>query len=520
MIFRFLNRRRVVVWLVFLVALLSGSTRGVSAPPTPTATTDPLGRLNPRAAVTNFLQACHRNDYAAAAQYLDLSKLPTRQRASAGPQLASQLESVLNSARSFDILLLSQDPQGNLTDDPDPSLEHVVTVSNQGQDFTIELVRFQPTTGPAVWLFTPQTVQALPELVPAATSESAIAAKLPRFLVTNEILETPLWKWIALLILAFLITAITRAIEQVLFAGGRRLSARMKHPENWAWLQEVLQPALVLVATTAFRILEEFINPSALGRVYIGRFLLLIVVFSLAWALSNLIELAFRRVDRMLDPRQRVVSHSLLYLGRRATRAIVIFLAGVIVLSNWGYNMTTIIAGLGVGGIAIALAAQQTIANIFGGVSVIGDHPIMVGDLGNFGGLIGTVEDIGMRSTRVRTLSRTVVSIPNSSFASMNLENYSVRDKILFNPTLQLKRTIEPDKVKDFTGALRSMLAKHDFVEVGDEPVRISGYSAASYAVEIFAYVRTIDLDVFYRHQAELFLAINQVVTETGVEIV
>ena len=94
-------------------------------------------------------------------------------------------------------------------------------------------------------------------------------------------------------------------------------------------------------------------------------------------------------------------------------------------LSNWGYNTATLVAGLGVGGIAVALAArEQTIANVFGGVSIIGDRPVGIGEFGKFGDFVGrTVEDIGMRSTRIRTLNRTVVSVPNSSFAGYNLKN-------------------------------------------------------------------------------------------------
>jgi MscS family membrane protein len=88
------------------------------------------------------------------------------------------------------------------------------------------------------------------------------------------------------------------------------------------------------------------------------------------------------RLDRSLNRRQRVVPHSVLYLGRRVLKVVISLIAAILILDNWGFNMATIIAGLGVGGIALALAAQQTIANVFGGVSVIGDAPVMVGDFG------------------------------------------------------------------------------------------------------------------------------------------
>jgi MscS family membrane protein len=276
---------------------------------------------------------------------------------------------------------------------------------------------------------------------------------------------------------------------------------------------------LVLLSVMLFRLLEELVAPSALTRLYVGRALLLVVVGSFAWGLINVLDYLIVRLDRALNYRQRVVSRSVIYLGRRTLKTVIAIFAAILILDNWGFNMTTIIAGLGVGGIAIALAAQQTIANVFGGVSVISDAPVMVGDFGSFGGVIGTVEDIGLRSVRVRTSSRTMVSIPNSAFAGMNLENYSVRDKILFNPSLSVKRAASKDQVRHLMQSLHQMLQENKQVEIGPAPIRISGYNAASYVIEVFSYVLTTDIDEYYKYQAELFLAIDGVVVASGVEL-
>ena len=109
------------------------------------------------------------------------------------------------------------------------------------------------------------------------------------------------------------------------------------------------------------------------------------------------------------------------------------------VLGNLGFNMSTALAGLGIGGLAIGFGAQQTIANLFGGVSVLGDEVFRVGDVCRFGDRTGVVEDIGLRSTRIRTEERTLVAIPNGTVATINLENLSRRDKILFKTTLGLR---------------------------------------------------------------------------------
>lgn len=498
-----------------LVVLFFPSIAVIAAP-----ASDPLGRNTPRDTVTGFLEACHQHDYLKAAEYLDLHRISPKMRAEIGPQRAADMEAILNSDSHFDVLRLSQDPQGNLTDQTDPNIETVATIAKNGDTSTLELERQTPAQGPAIWLFSARTIEEIPNLVPVPSAESAIEARLPRFLVTVHFLDTALWKWIALLVIGIVVALsfglLVRLLKTILF----KLEAHYQQPGAWAWLQAVLEPVLVLFAVSVFRIVEELVNPSALGRLYVGRCLLMLVVMSLAWSIINLFDLFLTRLDRMVDVRQRIVARSMIYLARRVVNVLVIAFAAIIVLDNWDIKMTTIIAGLGVGGIAIALAAQQTIANVFGGVSVISDSPVMIGDFGNFGGVMGTVEEIGMRSARVRTLNRTIVSIPNSSFAGMNLENYTVRDKILFNPSFAIRRSTPKEQMRKLLDDLREALSHAPSIEIGKTPVRVSAFAAASFTIEIFAYVRTVDIDEYYKHQAELFMVIDDVVTNSGIELV
>lgn len=488
----------------FLLALvLTGCCFGAAA----TRPADPLGRENPRSAVTGFLAACHDHDYTKASQYLDLSAIPDRLRAQEAPKLAQQLESLLNADRQFDPLLVTQE-----ADQPTGSRETVATIKRGNKAFPLQLQSEAQTSGPALWLFAPDTVTLVPKLAPIPSTQSEISARLPRFLVDIQFAGTPLWIWIALVIAALVIAGVVRMLTALCF--------RALPGARWHGVHAWFEPALIVVATLAFRLGEEGLVPTAFARLEIAKFLLLVIVSAVAWALVNLIELFLTRLDAVLDPRQRVVSRSLIYLGRRTARVIVFVFAAIFILDNWGFPMTTIIAGLGVSGIAIALAAQQTIANVFGGVSVIGDHPIMVGDFGNFGGVTGFVDDIGLRSTRIRTLSRTVVSIPNSAFAGMNLENYSLRDKILFNPTLSVKRTAPDDLVRKLIDNLESMLKQQDHrLQLVPTPVRITAITTAAYSVEIFCYALTSDPDEFYRIATDLYVQINQALTVTGVEL-
>src|SRR5581483_3445387 len=161
----------------------------------------------------------------------------------------------------------------------------------------------------------------------------------------------------------------------------------------------------------------------------------------------------------------RAISYSVFPLFVRFAKICLFCIAVLVTLEQWGYNTNTILAGLGVGGLAVALAAQKTLENLFGGISVISDRPVLVGDFCQFGGQAGTVEDIGLRSTRIRTLDRTVVTIPNAQFSTMTLENFSKRDRVWFHPTLHLRRNTKPEQIREMMDAVTKILQEHAMVD-------------------------------------------------------
>jgi MscS family membrane protein len=197
-----------------------------------------------------------------------------------------------------------------------------------------------------------------------------------------------------------------------------------------------------------FRAGMEWFAPSALLRLYLGRVLALLFFWGIFWLCAVIIDAVNRHLRARLESKHRAFSYSVLPLSGRIVKILVFFLIFAAVLSEWGYNTTTLLAGLGIGGVALALASQKTIENLFGSVAVISDRPVSVGDFCKFGGGMGTVEDIGLRSTRIRTLDRTLVTVPNGSFSTMTLENFDRRDKTLFHVTLNLRRNTTPDQMR------------------------------------------------------------------------
>lgn len=468
---------------------------------------DTLGRGTPRSSVTAFLEACRKKDFGLASQYLDLGKEQI-----SGPEAARKIEAALNASPHFSVTQLSANSDAN-----SGAREAVVTISQNGASGTLYLE--QKSAQPPIWVFAPDSV-ALALRWSLSPTTPSWAHFLPSFLTAVTFLETPLWQWLILILAALILLSLSRHLDRILRPCFDSTCRRFLPQVHWSWTQAVIRPVRVLVSLAIFRVVMEVIGPSAIARLYLGRAVELIAIWAIAWGLIRIVDLLLNRVESNMAQHQQVSGRSILRLGRRTASVTIVVVAILMILSSWGYNTATLVAGLGVGGIAVALAAQQTIANVFGGISVIGDRPVSIGDYGKFGDLVGTVEDIGMRSTRVRTLNRTLVSVPNSTFAGANLENYSRRDKILFNPTLQIKRSTPDDEVWRLIDSLREAIARHKDVELVPTPVRLTALTAASFNIEVFCYVLTADIDRFYRIQGELLLALNDALQAAHLELV
>lgn len=463
---------------------------------------DSLGRTTPQDAVLHFLEACHARDYSRAALYLDLRKMPAAQRKN-GPALAMQLEDLLDDT-SFEITTLSRAPEGDQNDGLSSPLDHLATFEVNGRKLELQLERVELRPGFRVWLVRPDSVALIPE-AHQLVGETPFEKKLPQALVTFEILDTPVWRWLALLALGVALWVGLGILTQVLVAAIPRFPAA-----------PFRMPLRVCLTAAGMRAGVEFAPPATLSRVVVERGLILVLVLGAAGLGAAAVDLVGERWRSRLDPRMRAVSYSVLPLVRQIFKVSLYVLAILGILSAWGYNTSTILAGLGVGGLAVALAAQKTIENLFGGISVIGDRPVLVGDTCRFGNRVGTVVHIGLRSTRIRTPDRTIVSVPNSQFSAMELENLSVQDKIWFHPTLNLRRDTTSGQLLKVLSSFREILARHANVEAGKMPVRFVGVGPYSLDVETDVYVATANYDEFMAVRQDLLIEMLKAVEQAG----
>jgi MscS family membrane protein len=180
-----------------------------------------------------------------------------------------------------------------------------------------------------------------------------------------------------------------------------------------------------------------------------------------------------------------------------------------------GYNMSTIIAGLGVGSLAVALAAQKTLENVIGAITLYSARPVNPGDLCRFGDIVGVVEEIGLRSTMIRTLNRTMLAVPNSMFSSVEIENFSHRDRIRYFQQIELQMSTA-DQLRVILGRLRELFLSHADVLQETVSVRLEKIAAATAVIRIDAGVNTTDYQRYLAVAEDLNLRMIELVHDAG----
>jgi MscS family membrane protein len=199
-----------------------------------------------------------------------------------------------------------------------------------------------------------------------------------------------------------------------------------------------------------------------------------------------------------------------------ATKTVFVIIAVLVWLDNLGFKVTTLLAGLGIGGLAVALALQRPIENLVSGITLYTSQPVAVGDFCRFGDKVGTVEEIGLRATKVRTLDHTVLTIPNIDFVHLQLENFSKREKIWYHPQIRLRYDTTPDQIRYILVEIRKMFYAHPKVLDNPARIRFERFGSFSLDLEVFAYIDVTDYGESLEVAEDLNLRIMDIVKEGG----
>jgi MscS family membrane protein len=490
-----------------VTSLLPGGAHAQEPTPAPA---DQLGRETPSGTVLGFLQSAQAGNYRTAADYLQMSAV---RRQSQGPDLAEKLKVLMDRAFVGSLRRLSTSSEGS-PESGAPDQQTIGMFSYGDADVPVVLVRIGDPNSGKVWLFSSETLSKVPELYDNLEAHQ-VENKLPQSLVKNVFLGMPLWQWLALFAAIPMALAIGWAVV-LLLAIPRRLWFKFRNRPNLHSYSRMSKPLLVSFSALAHRVIAAYLGLPLLPRLYYYRTVAVVISIGFFWFLVRVTSLTMQRLRIHAISAGRIGTGTLMVLGERLLLALVVIVAILTTIGILGFNLTTVLAGLGIGGIAIAFAAQKTLENLFGGISVLADEVIRVGDYCRFGDRAGTVEDISLRSTRVRTDARTELSIPNGALATMNIENLTRRDKILFNPTLGIRCETSADQLRYLLAEVRRMLYEHPKIESDSAYIRFANFDNSSLRLEIFSYVLTRDAMEFAAIREDLLLRIMDIVEKSG----
>jgi len=471
---------------------------------------DTLGRSSPRGAVLGFLAAARKGNTAIAALYLN-----TPFRGADAEALAHQLAVVLDRRLPARLNQLSDKPEGSLPDPLKPDEDLVGTITTANGDLDILVERVDRGKMGKVWLFSRNTLQSIPEVF-EELGTPPVERVLPEFLIKTRFATIPLFEWLAILCVPslYLLTGLLGRLIGWAVGACRRYLFRNTGPTNPRFLPPPIR--LLLVALSIYWLMSK-VGLSLLARQFWTTAIFIIVTIASTW----LLMLLNRWGEGYAVAHRPSMSESaaVLRLARRVINGLLFFAAVLFTLHHFGVNPTAALAGLGVGGIAVALAAQKTLENVIAGISLIADHAVHVGDTLKLGDIVGAVEDVGLRSTRIRTMDRTVVSVPNGQIANMSLETLSARDKFWFHPLVGLRYETTPAQLRSIVTGVHELLTAHPKLDSLSVRVNFLRLGDSSVDVEVFAYVFAIDWVDFLEIQGELLLSVMDIIKQTGAEI-
>ncbi len=353
----------------------------------------------------------------------------------------------------------------------------------------------------------------------APPADHWIHERMPEWMVGSGPLGLLWWQWAALAALVPISIAagalLGRLARFILGRVAKRTSARWDD----ALVDVIMPPLRWVLSLLAFRALLEGIALDTSARANAGTAMRALVFLCLFWTVFRGLDRVQRSATAGEWAKERPAARSLMPIAMRVSKVVVTIIAVISLLSYLGYPVAGLIAGLGIGGIAIALAGQKTVENLFGAFTIGIDQPFREGDFVNVDGVLGNIEAIGLRSTRVRTLDRTVVSIPNAQMAEARVETFAERDRIRLRIVIGVVYETTGAQLETILEGIRKVLNAHPRVrreEKDDVQVRFMGFGASSLDIEVIAYFLTTEFSEFRILREEALLDFIRVVEGAG----
>lgn len=519
-------------WLLLIVALplaLGASSAQAQAQAAPRAAAaaegtstpegagaaDPAAELpaapdSPRASVREFFSLCRAHNEVEAARFLDLADPKSPE----GPLLAKRLKAVLDRQVWVDLDLISPNPLGDTTDKLPGGVDEIAKVP--GPAGKLEPVRITRRLTPEGirWVFTRSTVDRINPWY-SQLNDRWFLDHFPEVLLRPGPKELLLWQWLALPVLVLVAWMLSRGLTWITRYFLGRIVARTAGTWDDQLVESLRKPIIGAWTLCGIYAALPWMGLYEPADAFLTKGLKACFFLVLFWSLLRIIEVVGSFLLNLGRDKELPGTRSLVPLLSSLGKVLVLVMGLVAVLSELGYPVASLLAGFGIGGIIIALAAQKTVENLFGSVSIGLDKPFGVGDFVKVDDITGTIEKIGLRSTRIRTLDRTLVTIPNGRLADMRVESFSHRDRMRLHCHLGLVYGTTAAQIREITAGIEELVRAHASAWPEDILVRFKALGASSLDIEVMAWF-TVSSVEFPALREEMLLGFMEIVERAG----
>jgi len=369
------------------------------------------------------------------------------------------------------------------------------------------------------WLFSEATIQQIPELYRDTFSSlmEAVVNEVPDSL-KNEWLGIEIWQYIAIFIWLLLGLILRKIFEFILDNYIRRLAQKTKIDWDDDLIDGIDKPAGFIFMIFFWLATFTNLQLSVTVNHYLSIILEIVVSLGFIWLFYNLADVFSKYLGVLTSKTETKLDDQLVPLIRKTLRFFVLIMGVILILQNNGYNVASLIAGLGIGGLAVALAARDTLANFFGSVTIFVDKPFRIGDWIKVAGVEGTVEEVGFRSTRIRTFYNSLVSVPNSNISNNDVDNLGLREYRRLLTTLNLTYSTTPEQMEAFVEGIKAIVKSNSHFRQDFYEVHFNAFGAHSLDVMVYVFFKVPDWSTELQQKHNFFLEVLKLAKEVGVE--
>jgi MscS family membrane protein len=471
---------------------------------------------SPRLATGTFIALTSRGEFDRAAHLLEMKGMSDLAQRRDGRRHARRLALLLLRLRPEGFSGLSNDETGS-KEKGVPSDEEVLVqkkVENGSYDLRLKRHKIKGRTG-YVWVFSPETVGQV-DAYYKAIGYGVAGDHLPTFFFRVQLWDVQLWQYLGLalgLVLAWVFGLIVSFLLRKVLG---RLSAMTKNDWDDSLVAAAGMPLRVIFLALGYSVVISAMALAPAPLEFIYRAVKLLGLLGGGWFLVRAVDVLADFLHDKARRRQDEVSLAIVPIARKILRPIMCLVVILMVLQNAGVQVTVLLGALSIGGLAIAMAGKATAENLLGGIMIALDRPFKVGDVIKLGEFCGMVEEVGVRSTKLRTLERTLVTVPNGQVADSKIENFAARDKLRLQVPVGVRYDTTLDQLLLIVDEIKRHLVTRPDVEDGFA-TRVSEFRDSAVVIEVALYIRTNNWDRYTAAREEILLAIAGIVGRAGV---